>query len=30
MAEIKELNKCDNCIHQNVCEFKLDRKEVFK
>lgn len=28
MAEIKELNKCNDCIHRRVCEFKLDREEA--
>ena len=27
MAEIKEWNKCENCIHSNVCEFKTSREE---
>ena len=27
MAKIKELNKCKNCVHSNVCEFRTDREE---
>ena len=27
MAKIKELNKCENCVHSNVCEFRTDREE---
>lgn len=27
MAEIKEWNKCENCIHSTICEFKTGRKE---
>ena len=27
MAEIKELNKCEDCIHSTICEFRADRKE---
>ena len=27
MAEIKEWNKCENCVHSNVCEFRTDREE---
>ena len=27
MAKIKEWNKCENCIHSNVCEFRTDREE---
>ena len=27
MAEIKEWNKCENCIHSTICEFRADRKE---
>lgn len=27
MAEIEEWNKCENCIHSNVCEFKTGREE---
>ena len=27
MAEIKEWNKCENCVHSNVCEFRTGREE---
>ena len=27
MAEIKEWNKCENCVHSNVCEFRTSREE---
>ena len=27
MFEIKEWNKCENCIHSTICEFKIGRKE---
>ena len=27
MAKIKELNKCENCVHSNVCEFRTGREE---
>ena len=27
MAKIKEWNKCENCVHSNVCEFRTGRKE---
>ena len=27
MAEIKEWNKCENCVHSNVCEFRTNREE---
>ena len=27
MAEIKEWNKCKNCVHSNVCEFRIGREE---
>ena len=27
MAKIKEWNKCENCVHSNVCEFRTDREE---
>ena len=27
MAKIKELNKCENCVHSNVCGFRTDREE---
>ena len=27
MAEIKEWNKCENCVHNNVCEFRTSREE---
>ena len=30
MAEIKEWNKCENCIHNNVCEFRTGREECIK
>ena len=30
MAEIKEWNKCENCIHNNICEFRTDREEYIK
>lgn len=30
MAEIKEQNKCENCIHNNVCEFRTSREECIK
>ena len=30
MAEIKEQNKCENCIHSNVCEFRTGREEYIK
>ena len=30
MAEIKEWNKCENCIHSNVCEFRIGREECIK
>ena len=30
MAEIKERNKCENCIHNNVCEFRTGREECLK
>ena len=27
MAKIKEWNKCENCVHSNVCEFRTGREE---
>lgn len=27
MVEIKERNKCENCVHNNVCEFRTGREE---
>ena len=30
MAEIKEWNKCENCVHSNVCEFRTSREECVK
>ena len=27
MAKIKEWNKCENCVHSNVCEFRINKKE---
>ena len=30
MTEIKEQNKCENCIHSNVCEFRTGREECIK
>ena len=30
MAEIKELNKCENCVHSNVCEFRTGREECIE
>ena len=30
MAEIKEQNKCENCIHSNICEFRTGREECIK
>ena len=27
MAKIKEWNKCENCVHNNVCEFRAGREE---
>ena len=27
MAKIKEWNKCENCVHSNVCEFRTSREE---
>ena len=27
MAKIKEWNKCENCVHSNVCEFRAGREE---
>ena len=30
MAEIKEWNKCENCVHSNVCEFRTDREECVR
>ena len=27
MAKIKELNKCENSVHSNVCEFRTSREE---
>ena len=30
MAEIKELNKCENCVHNNVCEFSTSREACVK
>lgn len=27
MAKIKEWNKCENCVHSNICEFRTDREE---
>ena len=28
MAKIKEWNKCENCVHSNVCEFRTGRENV--
>ena len=30
MAEVKERNKCENCVHSNVCEFRIGRKECLE
>ena len=27
MAKIKEWNKCENCVHNNVCEFRTGREK---
>ena len=30
MAEIKEWNKCGNCVHSNICGFRTGREECIK
>ena len=30
MAKIKEWNKCENCVHSNVCEFRTSREECVR
>lgn len=30
MAKIKELNKCENCVHNSVCEFRTSREKYVK
>ena len=27
MVKIKEWNKCENCVHNSVCEFKAGREK---
>lgn len=28
MAEIKDLGKCEYCIHRKICNLKHDRQEI--
>ena len=30
MAKIKEWNKCENCVHNSVCEFRTSREKYVK
>ena len=30
MAKIKEWNKCENCVHNSVCEFRTGREKCIE